>query len=63
MSLAAQTGNPKISDFSGFVYANSPIFIRGGDNYSGSGAGLFSLGNGSGSAGGNDGFRPVCIVK
>ena len=51
------------SDFSGFAPADRPIFIRGGDNYSGSGAGLFSFGYSDGSEGGNDGFRPVCIVK
>ena len=51
------------SDFSGFTYANRPIFIRGGDNNTGSGAGLFSFGYSDGGEGGNDGFRPVCIVK
>ena len=51
------------SDSSYFVNSNYPVFVRGGDDFNGSNAGLFYFNNHNGNSYNNYGFRPVCVVK
>ena len=46
-----------------FVISSSPVFVRGGNYVSDSGAGLFFFYGSVGYSNNNNGFRPVCIVK
>ena len=51
------------SDSSAFVDSSYPVFVRGGNYSSGSGAGLFYFNSSNGNSGTRHGFRPVCVVK
>ena len=60
-SSSSSNSNSWFSDYSDFVDSSNPVFVRGGDYYLGSGAGLFYFDSTGGLAG--VGFRPVCVVK
>ena len=62
-SSSSSGSNSWFSDYSNFVGAVSPVFLRGGSYGSGSSAGLFVFGNYYGDSNSNNGFRPVCVVK
>ena len=51
--------NKWYGDYAGFVSANYPWFVRGGDNYDGIFAGAFSFTYSNGDASNNTGFRAV----
>ena len=62
-SSSSSGSNSWFSDDSVFVNSDYPVFVRGGYFVSGSSAGLFYFHYANGCSGGEDGFRPVCVVK
>ena len=62
-SSSSSSSTSWFSDFSYFVNASYPVFLRGGYYNNGSNAGLFSFNYNNGSSNSINGFRPVCVVK
>ena len=62
-SFSSSGSTSWFSDYSYFVFSDSPVFSRGGYCNNGSGAGLFSFHYNFGCADSLSGFRPVCVVK
>ena len=51
------------SDYSYFAGYNSPFFVRGGNLWNGSGAGLFYFNRNNGNSNYNNGFRAVLVAR
>ena len=62
-SFNSSGSNSWFSDYSIFVNSNYPVFRRGGNTNSSSGAGLFSFNYDSGISHSSYGFRPVFVVR
>ena len=62
-SFSSSGSTSWFSDYSYFVSASFPVFVRGGYFDNGSNAGLFGFNSRNGDCVSGDGFRPVCVVK